>query len=649
MTDVGDENLSIEDVRKDCAVVLSGAEYVRDKILSLASIGPNPLARSSAIYAIKCRVKAEERLLNKVIHRRIVRKDDTYSPYRVKDIVGLRLICIYSDSLLSVTRSFLDFIRFCQTDHVCLFRGTSLDSAIEEVKVYSSDQASYVYDAVHAELHNLGIGMSKIEKVEATRNEPYSSIHIVCRAVSYHASKPRDVPVEVQIRTVFEDAWSEIDHPLRYKGFDYRRIVSNEDADEEVERLYDNAKKNVLALKGTLDSLAIHAEAIRGGFLGLDRAFRQPNVVAGPVVLSGVHFRLKTKSFFSVEPKWSIRNKVERVERLMDRFYSSLSHATASKLPELLLSATEIIEDLREVSKEYEREDEANWRVDADFSYYSQLEHALMYVWRFRLSKMIGGQAVVNSYGDIESAIAVYKRFYQDQANNRDSLIPFRLANAIEATGTTIDLPIDLMEEAEIRLAGDPKERASSILAVSIARQRALFRWIKVQHIRKNKSLFGILAESSKFEVATIREALSASQQADDRLSELASTGAVSEEVIQRELIRSANNFLSYLWEYSVLLGQLDDFALEIVSSGLLTDLIVRVKEGTLNWQNNIGRLDSLVRAHHLLAHPETENLRLLLKTCASEANFLSQVNRDVVEFTLQVVANLQMFDRGKG
>ncbi|MGJ5067082.1 hypothetical protein [Bradyrhizobium oligotrophicum] len=636
----------LANIRRDCAVVLSGAEYVREKLLSLASIGPNPLARSSSIYAIKCRVKSEDRLVNKVVHRQTIRKDPSYSAYRVRDIVGLRLICIYSENLLTVTRAFLDFVRFCQTDHICLFEGMTLDAAIEEIKVYSSTQASYVYDAVYAELSNFGISHSKIEAVPATRSEPYSSIHIVCRALSFHAAEPKAVPVEVQIRTVFEDAWSEIDHPLRYKGFDYRRVVSDEEVNEEVERLYSNAKQSVLALKGILDSLAIQAEAVRGGFLGLDRTFRKPSQSSGPVAIPGIHFRLRPSSIFSAEPDFKIRTEAERIDRMIDRFYNSLAHAVVSKLPDLLLSSTEIIKNLAELWKEYEENRSAD-ELDAEFKYWVHLEKALVLVWRSHISRMIGGQAAISSYGDIETAIVIYKEFYHRSEYVHDSLIPFRLANAIVATQITIDLPIDLMEQAEARLDSDAK-RAGTMLSVSIARQRAMFRWIKVQKIRRDKAAFGVLAERVGVEVDTIREALLASDQADERLKKLANAGAVSEETLNRELIRSANNFLSYLWEYCVLLGKMDDFALKIVNSGRIPSLIATLKEGTENWTNNVGRLDSLVRGYHLLADPETKTLAIELKKCAQEASFLSQVQRDGVNFTISKAANLYLL-RGDG
>jgi len=44
----------------------------------------------------------------------------------------------------------------------------------------------------------------------------YSSIHLVAFCSVRQEDKPTKVPIEIQIRTVFEDAWGEIDHKLRY-------------------------------------------------------------------------------------------------------------------------------------------------------------------------------------------------------------------------------------------------------------------------------------------------------------------------------------------------------------------------------------------------------------------------------------------------
>lgn len=46
-------------------------------------------------------------------------------------------------------------------------------------------------------------------KVEIRKEKPYQSVHYVIRS-------REGLGVEIQVRTLYEEAWSEIDHKLRY-------------------------------------------------------------------------------------------------------------------------------------------------------------------------------------------------------------------------------------------------------------------------------------------------------------------------------------------------------------------------------------------------------------------------------------------------
>lgn len=47
----------------------------------------------------------------------------------------------------------------------------------------------------------------------------YSSVHLLAQCIAGTGGEQTTVPVEIQIRTVLEDAWGEIDHKLRYEPF----------------------------------------------------------------------------------------------------------------------------------------------------------------------------------------------------------------------------------------------------------------------------------------------------------------------------------------------------------------------------------------------------------------------------------------------
>ena len=205
----------------DTAKALAGSEYVRDKLISLLTIGPRSMGNT--YYAIKCRVKSEDSLIEKIKQKKRQPDKRNYNASMVTDIVGLRILTVFSQDLLNATIDFLDFIEFCQSPGIDLFHGNSIDDAVQEIIVYKSKNNRAAYDLVHSRLKQVRLGSkpggrSKLESLDSSPEQPYSSIHIVCNCVSHYAKAPKIIPLEVQIRTVFEDAWNELDHPLRYKG-----------------------------------------------------------------------------------------------------------------------------------------------------------------------------------------------------------------------------------------------------------------------------------------------------------------------------------------------------------------------------------------------------------------------------------------------
>jgi hypothetical protein len=72
-----------------------------------------------------------------------------------------------------------------------------------------------------------------------------------------YRDQQRSVPVEIQVRTAFEDVWGEIEHALKYKAPD---IKSDED-EEELHRSNVTPHLNVLATM--IDGMAQYADQIK--------------------------------------------------------------------------------------------------------------------------------------------------------------------------------------------------------------------------------------------------------------------------------------------------------------------------------------------------------------------------------------------------
>jgi putative GTP pyrophosphokinase len=74
-----------------------------------------------------------------------------------------------------------------------------------------------VWDQEYGELYK------KLEIATQTRASMYMSVHYVVEA----ATKPR-ILVELQVRTLMEEVWGEIDHRVRYKHPQVKRACSDQ-------------------------------------------------------------------------------------------------------------------------------------------------------------------------------------------------------------------------------------------------------------------------------------------------------------------------------------------------------------------------------------------------------------------------------------
>lgn len=277
-------------ILKESSLALNGSDYVRDKLLALTSIGPRSLYEQ--VYAIKVRVKSLESLAGKVALKRIEGRKD-YSARNVTDIVGMRLLCLYAEDLPRATKSLISFLRFCQYPEIKLIEGESLDDGIHEIRIYKSANTSRIYDTIFRDCLKLNLqeknekGEKKISLIEAKSGEStYSSIHFVIFCLSHSSGEPKRVPLEVQVRTVFEDTWGEIDHSLKYKG----ALPQNGKIPPRIVPFHDQNKKLLEQLKTFLEESGNLAESIRGGYQAIfDQLSRSKKFDGEPFVLTDAY------------------------------------------------------------------------------------------------------------------------------------------------------------------------------------------------------------------------------------------------------------------------------------------------------------------------------------------------------------------------
>ncbi|WP_201549886.1 hypothetical protein [Psychrobacter fjordensis] len=163
---------------------------------------------SNICYAYKSRVKTESGLIEKTERKKTEKKE--YCLEDITDVIGLRFVVLFKKDIVSVINEVISILVNSKESN-----NPFLGCSIAESIYYIGDVAS---SNITSDLENSFLSINKKIKVQGIK-EGYSSFHIVCLLDTKHSSILRhgyQLPVEIQIRTVFEDAWGEIDHRHRY-------------------------------------------------------------------------------------------------------------------------------------------------------------------------------------------------------------------------------------------------------------------------------------------------------------------------------------------------------------------------------------------------------------------------------------------------
>ena len=190
------------------------------------------ISNYDCIHSVKYRVKYVDSLLKKIITKSSEGLED-FEPINITnymrlitDIIGVRVLYVFKSDYLAIHKQLMRDYDALRTEdvHIKLKDG-------DDKKIYSGiKKPSPVYD----------------------ENSVYRSIHYTLRA-----TEKKDSPrMEIQTRTIFEEAWSEINHRLIYK---------NENTSEYLFLI--QASRILSSLAGECDSLGDLMKGIHDDYL----------------------------------------------------------------------------------------------------------------------------------------------------------------------------------------------------------------------------------------------------------------------------------------------------------------------------------------------------------------------------------------------
>jgi ppGpp synthetase/RelA/SpoT-type nucleotidyltranferase len=181
-----------------------GVDHVKnlESLNQLAEIYSKAIQGFEPVHSVRWRVKDVNSLMNKIFLKRLEGKekykDISKENYREKitDLIGIRAIHLYKNDCLTIDKCIRDKWEQCEKTIAYIRDGDG-----EVLKKQFEESGFDVQE------HRAG----------------YRSIHYVSKSKPFNG----ELCFEIQVRTIFEEGWSEIDHKMRYSSASDDQLVAN--------------------------------------------------------------------------------------------------------------------------------------------------------------------------------------------------------------------------------------------------------------------------------------------------------------------------------------------------------------------------------------------------------------------------------------
>lgn len=334
----------------DATAILRGAEEVKRRLYVEMTAG-NP-SISDLSYAIKIRIKEDYKIIDKILKKRKTKK---YNASDIRDVIGLRVVTLYRLDSIEIMPILFDKIRIGMNNSDSVFS----TKGVEEIIIYSTNPTGDAQDLpgrIKAICQAFDFGdRTKIEQTP----QNYTSIHIViwCRGVYRNSYK--EIPVEIQIRTAFEDVWGEIDHSLKYKKSDKATEAS---ANIEM------SSSHLNVMKTFVDALAQYGDQIK-----IQSEFSNKKLIKG-----SLHFK-DDKLIDRIQEIDGISQPIKNISRDISRMLDKIRGGARNILSQekILIECRKAVAEVIRAKEKLKSENIGeNEKLEANFLF--DMEHALL-------------------------------------------------------------------------------------------------------------------------------------------------------------------------------------------------------------------------------------------------------------------------------
>lgn len=195
-------NITFEKLQNSCLTweeldqIAEDFESIRDEHQSTVKLYADVLQKCQGVHSLSCRVKETKHLIEKIIRKNpeFIEKGDFLSKtnykQKITDLMGIRLLTLFKEDWLSVHEYIMNTYKSVLWEPPFVYLREGDDDSLYQ------------------------------GKVEIRKEKSYRSVHYVIRSNT-------GLGIEIQVRTLYEEAWSEIDHRLRYPYDLTNEMLSN--------------------------------------------------------------------------------------------------------------------------------------------------------------------------------------------------------------------------------------------------------------------------------------------------------------------------------------------------------------------------------------------------------------------------------------
>lgn len=184
-------------------LIAIGLDYQRygPQLREYAAMLARIVQQYDGVHSVRWRVKDTEHMLEKIIRKRAANADkylniDIKNYYSIiTDLIGIRALHLFKNEALAIDAAIREHQQLIDTEQPLVYTRKG-DTVPEDV---------FPKDRFEHREHPAG----------------YRSVHYIIQA----QPQKRQVYAEVQVRTIFEEGWSEIDHRVRYPNFSSDKMV----------------------------------------------------------------------------------------------------------------------------------------------------------------------------------------------------------------------------------------------------------------------------------------------------------------------------------------------------------------------------------------------------------------------------------------